>query len=190
MAKYVIDEQILKDLADAIRAKDGSTELLKPADMSVKVAGIETTPETIILVDEEGHEVTAVLTDEVVEITATPNDVRAGTTAVMSTGLGEGMKEIPSYHTTEGMVVVQSGQEFVIADLGKAAKFTKLQALLCTSSTAAQKVCINTNVYNAGSSTVVSNVTVDDLANIVSFNITNEESVPYVIRYFTYREEM
>lgn len=68
MAKYVIDEKILKDLADAIRSKDGSTELIYPQAMADKILNLELgsgdLPDTIILVDEEGNEYMAVLIDE------------------------------------------------------------------------------------------------------------------------------
>lgn len=64
MAKYVIDEKNLKDLADAIRSKDGSSELIYPSDMAAKILDIEAMPETMILVDEYGNEYTAVLIDD------------------------------------------------------------------------------------------------------------------------------
>lgn len=49
-----------------------------------------TPPETIILVDESGHEVVAVLTDEILELTATSSDVRKGKTAVTADGFSTG----------------------------------------------------------------------------------------------------
>lgn len=64
MAKYAIDAKILKDLADAIRSKDGSSELIYPQSMAAKILDIETMPEAMILVDEYGNEYTAVLIDD------------------------------------------------------------------------------------------------------------------------------
>ena len=64
MAKYIIDEKILKDLADAIRSKDGSNELMKPQSMAAKILEIESAPETLVLVDAYGNEYTAVLIDD------------------------------------------------------------------------------------------------------------------------------
>ena len=64
MSKYVIDEKILKDLADAIRSKDGSSTLIYPQAMAAKILALESAPETLVLVDGYGNEYTAVLIDD------------------------------------------------------------------------------------------------------------------------------
>lgn len=51
---------------------------------------IEIAPDTIILIDEDGNEVAAHLTDSEVELTATANDIRLGTTAITNDGVTHG----------------------------------------------------------------------------------------------------
>lgn len=145
--------------------------------------------EAIVLVDDTGREVVAVLTEEPVTLTATPNDIRFGTTAVTELGLIKGTKVIPAYYTSEGMQVIMPGKNFEIKTLGEDAIFTKLQALFCSSSVITDKVCINTKVYPTGSKEALSIVSVDADNLIINFGITNDTAVPYVIRYFMYREE-
>jgi hypothetical protein len=182
----------LSALADSIRAKTGSTEKLTLEQMATAIKDIETTPETIVLVDDNGNELTAILTDEVVEITATPNDVRAGTTAVMSTGLGEGTKQIPSYHTAEGYRIITNGTLLHIPHNDY--DYEKLQAVICSfntsfaNSVAATKVALENNVYDVNSTTPISAI-VKDSENIrVDFGITNDTGKMCVIRYFMYKE--
>lgn len=145
--------------------------------------------QTFILVDEYGNEVPAVLVDEEVALTATTNDIRIGTTAVTDAGVVIGEKEIPAYHTTEGMRVVSAGEDFVIDNLGRHCEFTKLQALVCSNSVSTEKVCIDTKVYEANSTAVLSEVSVDTESQVVHLGITNDTVKPYVIRYLTYKEE-
>ena len=64
MAKYVIDEKILKDVADAIRTKGDTSELITPLSMPDKILSLEVMPDTIIFVDEYGNEYTAYLIDD------------------------------------------------------------------------------------------------------------------------------
>lgn len=179
----------LKAIADAIRKKTGTTDPLTLDEMADKITNLESTEDTYILVDEDGNEYAAVMTEEPVALTATPNDIRIGTIAVTDDGVTVGEKEIPSYHTSEGMRVVMSGKEFVIDNLGRHCEFTKLQALACLDSVSAQAVCINTKVYAVDSTEVLSEVTVDTESQVINFGITNDTTKPYVIRYFTYKEE-
>lgn len=153
-------------------------------------------PETIILVDEAGNECAAVLTDEVVELTATPNDIREGKTAVTENGIEVGEKFIPSYHTTEGVQVVPNGSSVTISALKKmdAYNYTKLQVIMCayntslSNSTSAIKVSINDNVYDVMSTDILSKVAIDDDNKIIDFGITNNTGSIMLLRYFTYKE--
>lgn len=150
---------------------------------------IDDKTQTYILIDEDGNEIPAVLVDEEVALTATANDIRQGTTAITDDGVITGEKNIPSYHTTEGMRVVTAGKDFVIDNLGSECEFTKLQALFCSNSVSTEKVCINNKVYNVNSTAAISEVTVDPDDHIIDFGIINNTKNPYVIRYFTYKEE-
>lgn len=192
MVEYLISSETLKTLADSIRSKTGTTEPIYTDEMAAKVLGIETTPETIILVDENGHEVAAVLTDEVVQLTATANDIRLGTTAVTSDGVIEGTKEIPIYHSTEGAKYVSNGSKFILRITNH--EYTKLQAIICsfntsmTDSVAAQKVILGDKVYPVQSVEEESTVTVNTETGYIDFGITNESGKPCLIRYFTFKE--
>lgn len=181
----------LTSIADAIRDRTGDTEKLAlaqmPAEIEYMPAGDD--GETYILVDENGNEIAAVLTEEEVDLTATANDIREGVLAVTDDGIIEGTKEIPPYITTEGMVAVLAGKEFAIKSIRENALFTKLQALFCTNSVVTDKVCINTKVYPVNSKEVLSTVTVDTENQIIDFGIINDGTSLYMIRYITYREE-
>lgn len=184
----------LRDIADAIREKTGSTGLLTLEEMAEMIRYLESgdgapLDNTFILVDEDGVEYPAVLTEEQVALTATTNDVRIGITAVTDEGVITGEKEIPAYHTTEGMIVIMAGAEFAIKFLTNDYEFTKLQALICSNSVSTEKVCINTKVYAVNSTEVLSEVAADADSQTIKLGITNDTTKPYVIRYFTYKEE-
>ena len=147
-----------------------------------------------ILEDESGARLYAVLVDEETVVDATANDIRLGVTAVTEDGITEGTKEIPAYHTTEGVQGVPAGGEAVIKILGRY-DYTKMQAILClfntslANSVAADKVCINDNVYAVSSTDVLSSVTIDHENSTIKLGIVNESDKPLVIRYFSYKEE-
>ena len=83
-----------------------------------------------ILEDENGVRVMAVLTDEEVDLTATPNDIRIGSTAVTDDGIVTGEKEIPSYNTREGYRIITKGSRFALYTPTHY-NYTKLQAIIC-----------------------------------------------------------
>ena len=100
--------------------------------------------------DEAGNEFYATYADNVTLVTAGSNDIRYGRTAVTEGGITVGEKDIPAYHTTEGIQVVPVGEEFRIR-IRNANRYdyTKLQAIICAfntsldNSVSADKVCIN-----------------------------------------------
>lgn len=191
----------LTAIADAIREKTGSTGLMNLDEMAEMIyamdagsGGVETLDNTYILVDEDGYEIPAVLTEEEVELTATAaSDIRAGTTAVTDEGVVTGEKEIPAYHTTEGKQVVMAEGEIEIINV-KHSDFTKLQALICsfnttlTDSVSTDKVCIDGKVYEVQSTILISEAVPDTVNNKISLGIKNESASPCVIHYFTYKE--
>ena len=191
MAKYVIDEEILQRLANAIREVSGTDRSYTPEEM---VDAVSTILENgvYILVDENGNEVPAVFVDNEQVFTATANDIRIGTTAVTEKGVTEGMKEIPPYHTYEGTRGIAKGREFTITHNNY--DYTKFQAIICTfntntsNSTAAIKVSINDNVYDVNSHDPLSVVTQDDENKRIDFGITNDTGKNCFIRYIMYKE--
>lgn len=151
--------------------------------------------QTYILEDEDGNEVYGVLVENETVLTATENDIRLGTTAVTGIGLTNGQKEIPAYHTTEGIKFVPAGSEFTIELIAEDRyQYTKLQALIClfnsslSNSVATDKVCINDNVYAAGTVESLATVSTDSENKAIKLGIVNETDSPCIIRYFTYKE--
>ena len=150
----------LKAIADAIREKTGDTAPLTLDEMAESIEYLEGDGgplQTFILVDEDGHEMQAFITDEEVELTATPNDIRMGMTAVTDTGVTVGEKDIPSYITVEGTRKISPGDDFVVKVRDGLYDYTKLQSLFCLYNTATSnsvstdKVAIGDTVYAVNS---------------------------------------
>lgn len=191
MAKYVIEGTTLQNLANAIRKVNGETKSYTPDEMIDKVTHIMESI-TYVLVDESGNEVPAVYVDGDVFLTATPNDIRIGTTAITDNGIVEGEKEIPSYVTSEGYKIVTNGSKFTLPLNNY--DYTKLQAIFCPynasfeGSVAAEKVAIDGSVYPVRSTAAEASITLNDEIGYVDFGITNTSGKLYLIRYFTYKE--
>ena len=147
-----------------------------------------------ILVDEDGNEYPAVLVDEETMFDATANDIREGKVAATESGVTVGTKDIPSYHTLEGFVIIPAGSSFSVTGIVDY-DYTKLQAIICAlgasldTSVAAEKVSIESKVYAVGSTEVLSTVSTNSETSSINLGITNEGSAPCVMRYFTYKEE-
>lgn len=186
----------IKAIADAIRDKTGTTAPLTLDEMAESIVFLEGDGgplQTFILVDEDGHEMECFLTEEEVELTATPNDIRIGTTAVTDTGVTVGEKEIPAYHTEEGYVVVTPGSVVQIKGV-EDCDYTKLLAMVCSynstvaNSVSTEKVCINRTVYLVNSTETVSTVTTDIANKTINFGVTNNSGKPQILRYILYKE--
>lgn len=192
MAKYIIDSDTLDNLGNAIRTVNGSTKKYTPEEMVEEVSNLLNAA-TFILVDKDGNEYPAMYVESDIEFTATANDIRKGAVAITAEGITTGTKEIPAYYTTEGIAAVPPGSEFII-DINRC-EFTKLQTLMCAfntnlaNSVATDKVSINGKVYPVNSTEVIATVTVDSANNRINLGITNDSTKPYVLRYFTYKEE-
>lgn len=149
-------------------------------------------PKTFIVTDENGNEITAVLTDSVKVFDATANDIRLGKLAATDNGITEGTKEIPAYHTQFGTKVVKDGEAFVLPI--KNYDYTELQAIFCSFNTiledsvAADRVVIDDKVYPVGSAVSESVPTVNHGEECIEFGITNNSGKDCVIRYSTYKE--
>lgn len=188
----------IKAIADAIRAKTGTTAPLTLDEIAESIEYLESDgalATTYILVDEDGYEIPATLVEEEVELTATANDIRLGTTAVTDDGVIEGEKEIPSYNTEEGYKLVPAGSSFSLSlPLLDMYDFTKLQIIVCafsgsvSGSVAADRVVINDGVYAVNSSELISTVTKNDSNKTIELGIMNSGSAIYLMRYITYKE--
>ena len=155
---------------------------------------VEVAPDTIILVDDNGTEVTAFLTEEEVDLTATANDIRLGTTAVTDDGFTEGTKVIPSYYTSEGFKVIPAGSEMKISFYSDLYDYTKFQAIICAYNTSAvdsvsaEKISINDKVYAVNSIVELADVVTDSKNQAINLSLINENEKSVVVRFFTYKE--
>ena len=142
-------------------------------------------------------EIAATVVGEETIFDATPNDVRTGKKFATSSGVEVGTKDIPAYRTAQGAVIIKPNENFSIVLEGYSQyDYTKLQCLISKFNTsvddsvAVDKVVIGDNVYAVNSTIPLAAVTKDAATKSIKLNIKNESSVDYVLRYFTYREEV
>jgi hypothetical protein len=187
----------IKAIADAIRNKTGETAPMTLDEMAESIEYLEGDGgpmQTFILVDEDGHEMQAFLTEEEVELNATPNDIRIGMTAVTDAGVTVGEKEIPTYTTTEGTKTIEPGGRLTITMYSDACYYTRLLVVVCDYNTAVNNsvssvmTVIDDKLYAAGSTTPLANVTVDSEKQSIDLGITNDGDKNLVIRYASIKE--
>ena len=151
----------------------------------------------ILEVNDRKTEIAATVVGEETVFDATPNDVRTGKKFATSSGVEVGAKDIPTYRTAQGAVIIKPNENFSIVLEGYSQyDYTKLQCLISKFNTsvddsvAVDKVVIGDNVYAVNSTIPLAAVTKDAATKSIKLNIKNESSVDYVLRYFTYREEV
>ena len=189
--KIIIDKDDLVRIADTVRLKKGSTELLSLFDI---FASLE--DNLYLIVDEDGNQLFATFTEQEILANATANDIRIGKTAVTESGLIEGENTI-TYRTAEGSQLVLPNNEFCISSLylHNQYNYTKLQCIIAKYSSDAnermstEKIVLNDNIYDTGSSVVVATLTKNAETKSIDFNITNDTNDVYIIYFFTYAEE-
>lgn len=152
---------------------------------------------TFILMDEEGNEITGILVDQETIFTAGDNDVREGMVYASSDGVSTGTKDIPAYRTTQGSRTIPAGSSFSIS-LPQYDKYdyTKLQCIIAPfntnidNSVAVDKIVINDCVYEVQSTEKIADITKNHISKSVDLNIINTSGSVYIIRFFTYKEEI
>ena len=191
---YFIEDNTLASLANALRSVTGETRSYTPVEMIEAVTNIMETG-TYILVDEEGNELPAVFVENEMRFNATANDIRKGTVAVTDSGVTEGTKEIPAYHTEEGRRVVKPGESLDIPMYSDQCQYTKLQVIVCSylndadDSVSAEMVVVNDKLYAVGSTEILAEVSVDADNQTIKLGITNTSETSLIIRYMTIKEE-
>ena len=142
-------------------------------------------------------EIMAVVVDEETIFDADVNDVRAGKVFATNNGVKVGTKNIPAYNTCVGYRIIAPNEEFkIVLSASDLYDYTKLQCIICpfntsiSDSVAADRVVIDNNLYEVNSSTVLSEVTKDATEKAIKLGITNDSSSSYIIRLFTYKEEL
>ena len=153
---------------------------------------------TFVIIDENGNEITGVVTEQEQIFTATDNDVREGMVYAGDSGVSTGTKNIPAYHTTEGIKIITSGETFSITlnDVSNLNRYdyTKLQAIICpyntslSTSVSAEQVVIEDKVYTVQTTVAIADITKNESSKSIELGITNNSSKKYIIRYFTYKE--
>lgn len=150
---------------------------------------------TIQIENSDGSTILGVVTGEETIFTATDNDVREGSVYASDGGVSTGTKVIPSYHTTEILRYIPVGSDVTIPlpTLNKY-DYTKLQVIICdfnenmSNSVSATKISILDKVFDVNSTNIVSNVTKDETTKSINLGITNNSTVPWVVRCLTYKE--
>lgn len=88
-------------------------------------------PQTYILTDGNGKEITGVLVENVTVFDATTDDVRLGKTYAADEGVKVGTNDIPAYHTTTGVYYVPANSELkIVMTNGDRCDYTELQAMV------------------------------------------------------------
>lgn len=146
---------------------------------------------TFIITDENGNELTGVITDQEQIFTATDNDVREGFVYASDSGVSIGSKVIPSYHTSYGCKIVLANKEVTIS--APEYDYSDLSVIISTYDTSMAQsvlstyVSINGAMYMAGSNVKVSDITVDRENEKINLGIALSQKS--VIRYLVTREE-
>jgi hypothetical protein len=152
---------------------------------------------TFVLVDENGNEVTAIITDQEQIFTATDNDVREGFVYASDDGVSTGTKVIPSYHTYTGFRMITKGSTATIPNLDASIDiydYTKLQTIICSFNTnasksvSAEKISIDDNVYNVLSAEPIATIAKNHETKTINLNIINDSNTHWILRFFTYKE--
>lgn len=153
-------------------------------------------PKTFVLTDKNGNEFTGVVVGERAVFTANAaQDIRQGKVAATDAGVVTGSAIIPNYETYAGQKVVKSGCSYKL-DLSDNAiyDYTELQCIICPfdssmdESVSAERVVIGDNVYGVNSTAVITTITKNKTEKTIDFDLTNTTDIPYIIRFFTYKE--
>lgn len=150
---------------------------------------------TVILVDEDGNEVTAVITENAQVFNATPDDVKIGKTFAGEEGILKGT-DTKTYRVIFANYLVFPGEIFSIplADYDSY-NYTQFQATIALfnttvlDSTSVGKTVIHDAVYNVNSNVKISDVTKNLGTKSVDLNIINDTDNIYIVHYSTYKEE-
>lgn len=189
----------IKAIADAIRNKTGTNDPMTLDEMAESIEYLDGDGgpmQTFFLVDENGHEMQAFLTEEEVELNATPNDIRIGMTAVTDTGVTVGEKEIPGYITTQGKREVKAGQALEIPMYSDKYLYNKLLVIICNYNTSlvnsveAVMTVMDDTVYAVGSITPLSSVTMNSEKQSIDLGLVNTSDKTMVMHYVTIKENM
>lgn len=147
---------------------------------------------TVIIEDADGNEMTGVVTGEEVVFTATDKQVADGFVYAGDNGVSTGSREFLSYRTTRGYKLVDIGDIYTIQlSDNDQYQYTQLQCLISPLSNPHMVTMsvLDNGVYSVSDGSKLSDVTIDISTKSINLNISNTSNEPYVIYYFTYRQE-
>jgi hypothetical protein len=146
---------------------------------------------TVKIVDDDNNEFFGVVTGSEVIFTATDNDVREGFVYASNDGISTGTKIIPSYHTRYGSKIIPANTEVRITT--PEYNYSNLLVVIATYDTSMAKsvlstyVSVNNAMYEVGSATKLSDITVDEANEQINLGFTVTKKS--VVRYLVTREE-
>lgn len=129
---------------------------------------------------------------EPVTLTAGANDIRLNTSAITNDGYTEGTKDIPAYFATYGRKFVLADNEVTLTS--PEFNYKNIMVTIAPFNSSVDEsvevnyASIDDSMYEANSTTKVSDITVDLENETIHFGITVSELS--VLRYFVVREEV
>lgn len=150
---------------------------------------------TFIFTDDEGTEITGVVTEQEQVFSASVADVKIGKTFASDEGVKTG-EDTKTYRTTQSSRCILPNESYSIPldDYDKY-NYTKFQCIIAKFNTslydsvATNKIAYENNVYEVNSTTSLSQITKNQDAKSIDLNIVNNTDDTYVVHYFTYKEE-
>lgn len=129
---------------------------------------------------------------EPITLTAGANDIRKNTSAITNEGYTEGTKDIPAYFSTYGRKFVLADNEVTLTS--PEFDYKNIMVTIAPFNSSVDEsveviyASIDDSMYEANSTTKVSDITVDLENETIHFGITVSELS--VLRYFVVREEV
>ena len=166
-----------------IITENGTIEVLPDEGYTLAKVGIttqmdegEAIPEAIIIVDENGNEYTAVLTDEAIELTATAEDIRAGETAITNNGIDTGTLVTP-IEQEKTVEITENGTVEILPDEGHTLSKVTATALVGIDDSLTSFIeGTMTELYDPKATSIVSNfigVTSSSYKTVLAKNLTS-----------------
>ena len=146
---------------------------------------------TFIIQDQDGNEITGIVTGSEVIFTAGDNDVREGMVYASDSGVSTGTKNIPAYYARYGCKVFLANSQVIITvpeyDYKSILIVISKYNTKIVDSTASIFTSIDNGMYEVGNSTKISDIIIDAVNEQIDLGITVSEKS--VLRYLVIREE-
>lgn len=151
---------------------------------------------TLILTDENGNELTGVITENSQVFDVKPSDVKINKIFAGEEGIQVGENTIV-YRTEMASYLIDPGKTCSIPlEAYNMYDYTKVQCIIVSfsvdyeSSVETIGVSVGDHIFSATSFNKLSDITKNSTTNSIDLNITNNSDNIYEIFYFTYHEDM